>query len=351
TVRRAFEQSKIAATVRFGLSVGLDRIVKAASAFGLPMERVEQLPRICVGWEGASMKQLVRAMSVFPRHGRAGVTALAYIDRIEDSSGKFRYYRSRPAQPATQVIDNATAWQVHSLMAGSLARGSSQGAAEALVERPFHGAGKGGSTHDFADTWFVGYNKRVTCGVWTGFLQPDRGAIYPGAFSRDLAMPVWQAAMNAIAPSFGGGSIEIPESVVELPVCAASGQRSTRFCQEMRDDPASGRIRAVSTAVNEFFRRGTEPMAFCGIHSGGTGEGLTLDVARFPALSEMPVIPVAPPLIGDDPYHCEVPSATAVSRQSRAIRHRTNVLDSLDVGDGDVGIELPRPDRAIIEDD
>ena len=351
TVRRAFEQSKIAATVRFGTMVGLERIVQAASAFGLLTERVELLPRICVGWEGASMKQLVRAMSVFPRQGRSGVTALAYIDRIEDASGRYRYYRSRPAQPTTQVIDDATAWQVHSLMAGSLARGSSQGAVEALLERPFPGAGKGGSTHDFADAWFVGYNKRVTCGVWTGFLQPDRGAIYPGAFSRDLAMPVWQAAMNAIAPSFGGGNLEVPESVVELPVCAVSGQRSTRFCQEMRDDPATGKIRAISTAVNEFFRRGTEPMAFCSTHSGGAGEGLAMDVARFPALSEMPVIPVAPALIGDDPYHCESPSATAVSRQSRAIRHRTNVLDSLDVGDGDVRIELPRPPRAIIDDD
>ena len=106
------------------------------------------------------------------------------------------------------------------MMAGSLYRGSSKGVLDGLVEKPFNGAGKGGSTHGFADTWFIGYNKRVTCGVWTGFLMGNGEPIYPGAFSRDLAMPVWQAAMNAAAPSFGGDSLSLPANVVEVPVCS-----------------------------------------------------------------------------------------------------------------------------------
>ena len=352
TARRAFEQSKIAATVRFSNMVGLQRIAHTAEAFGLPMHRAELLPRMAVGWEEASMKQVVNAMSVFPRGGRAGVGKLVYIDRGEDSSGRLRYRRDYPILNSRQVVDDATAWQIHSMMAGSCVRGSSQGAVDGLYERPFPGAGKGGSTHDFADTWFVGYNKRVTCGVWTGFLQAGEGMIYPGAFSRDLSMPVWQAAMNAIAPSFGGGQLQMPESVVEAQICTLSGQRATQFCQEMMEDKATGKMKSTSTGVAEYFRRGSEPTAFCSKHSGTNSDGMPHDVAlaSLPALSEIPIIPKGPVIIGEDPYHAEVPSSSAVSKESGMIRRRTNVLDSLDVGDGDAKIDLPPPRRLEIDE-
>ena len=159
--------------------------------------------------------------------------------RTRAAASVYRRQRQLPMQ-RTEVIDDATAWQVHSMMAGSLYRGSSKGALDDLVEKPFHGAGKGGTTHDFGDCWFLGYNKRVTCGVWTGFLSANGEPIYPGAFSRDLAMPVWQAAMNAAAPSFGGGQLAPPANVVQVQVCSVSGQQATQFCQEYVEDPHSG---------------------------------------------------------------------------------------------------------------
>lgn len=176
--------------------------------------------------------------------------------------------------------------------------------------------------------------------------------IYPGAFSRDLSMPVWQAAMNAIAPSFGGGQLQMPESVVEAQICTLSGQRATQFCQEMMEDKATGKMRSTSTGVPEYFRRGSEPTAFCSKHSGTNSDGMPHDVAlaSLPALSEIPIIPKGPVIIGEDPYHAEVPSSSAVSKESGMIRRRTNVLDSLDVGDGDAKIDLPPPRRLEIEE-
>jgi penicillin-binding protein 1A len=241
TARRAFENSKIAATVRFGSLVGLQRIAQTGVAFGLPMERAELLQRLCVGWEEASMKQAVSAIAAFACGGNTGPAKLVYLDRVEDAQGSVRYRREIPRIESRQATDPATAWQIHSMMAGSCLRGSSAGAFDGLLEKPFCGAAKGGSTHDFADAWFLGYNKRVTCGVWTGFLQAGGGPIYPGAFSRDLALPVWQAAMNAIAPAFGGGEISAPDNVLEVPVCSVSGQRATQFCQEMAEDKGSGK--------------------------------------------------------------------------------------------------------------
>ncbi len=355
TAREALEQSKIAATVRFAGLTGLQRVVDTSVAFGLPMKKAELLPRLAVGFEEVSMKQAVRGMMTFPLGGMSGPASLTYLDRVEDSSGAVVFRRQRKPQESHEIIDEATAWQVHSMMAGSMFRGSSSGVFEGLLEKPFFGAGKGGTAHDFADTWFIGYNKRITCGVWTGFLMGNGDPIYPGAFSKDLSMPVWQAAMNAAAPSFGGDPLNPPASVVNVSICATSGQQATQFCQEPVEDLNTGAIRSRSTATPEFFRKGTENLAFCSIHSGvGTiGDSASPDMAllNLPALDAVPVRPKEPVLLGDDPYHTEVPSFAATSAEPGLVRRRTNVLDSLDLGTMEQGIPLKRPKRLKIEDE
>lgn len=347
TLRRAFENSKIAATVRLGGKIGLRAIVDTGNAFGLPMGQVELLPRLCVGWEAVSMQQAVRAISAFARGGRLGSERLIYLDRVVSPAGRVVYRREHRAGSSPQVIDDATAWQVHSMMAGSLERGSSSGALDGLILQPFVGAGKGGTTHDFADAWFLGYNPRITCGVWTGFLQGSAEAIYPGAFSRDLAMPVWQATMNAVSPSFGSGEFTPPDSVVEVKICTHSGERATRFCQELEESLETGTIRSKSTEVTDYFRKGTRELPFCSIHGGGLGDGGVDDMpsARLVALDVTPVLPKSPVLIGDDPYHTELPSFLPTSGTEGFIRRRINVLDSLDLGDTGGGIPLAPPQR------
>ena len=353
TARKALEDSKIAATVRFAGLVGLQRVVDTSVAFGLPLKNVELLPRLAVGFEEVSMKQAVQAMTVFPLSGMSGPTDWVYLDRIENSKGRVVHRRKRQIHEPSQVIDDAAAWQVHSMMAGSLERGSAKGVLAGMLEKPFSGAGKTGSTHDFTDSWFLGYNRRITCGVWTGFLMGNGAAAYPGAFSRDLAMPVWQAAMNAAAPSFGGDRLEPPTTVVEVPVCATSGQRATQFCQQHVENLDAGTVRSRSTAVIEFFRKGTESLPYCSVHSGGLGDAAMpeMGILNLPALDATPVRPTQPVLLGDDPYHIELPSFAASSAEPGIVRRKTNVLDSLDLGNIEERIPLKRPKRLQIDDE
>ena len=56
-------------------------------------------------------------------------------------------------------------------------------------------------------------------------------------------------------------------------------------------------------------------------------------------------------MVGDDPYHTEVPSFAAVSPESGLVRRSTNVLDSLDLGDVEEGIPIKQPRRLQIEDE
>ncbi|QTN34064.1 penicillin-binding protein [Akkermansiaceae bacterium] len=353
TLRNAFENSKIAATVRLGSEIGIQRIIDAAVSFGFSMKGSKPLPRVSVGWEPASLKEAVTAMSTFPLGGRRGPAKFHYIDRIEDADGLVVYRRAKSANPPGRLLDEGVAWQMHSMMAGGMKDGSARGLAGSLIEKPFSGAGKGGTTHDFSDAWFLGYNGRVTCGVWTGFLQGSSDPIYPGAFSRDLAMPVWAAAMNAVTPAFGGKAIEKPDSIVDVEICSVSGQRATEFCQELVEDVASGTVKSVRTVRMEGFREGADKLPFCGLHSGGGAAEIDsgLALSHLPALDTLPIRPKAAVLLGEDPYHSELPSYAPAGSARSGMRGGTNVLDSLELENFDEEIRMRRPPRLEIQPD
>lgn len=345
TARRALEASKIAASVSFAVKTGLENVVKTAANFGLPTKDIELLPRIAAGWEAASLKDAVRAISAFARGGQTAPQLLTYVNRIEDADGITRYERAIRVPSRLQATDDATAFMVHSMLRGSMDRGSAAGLADRMVEKPFTGGAKTGTTHDFSDNWFLGYNGRVTCGVWVGFLQPGK-SIYAGAFSKDLAMPVWEEAMNAAAPAFGGKGIAQPESVVEANICRVSGQRATPYCYETVVDPSTGRPRTRAAGQIEFFRKGTESLPFCHLHSGASGVETGADAIGLGQLAVIDTTPVrakAPALLGEDPYFTE--QVLMDETQPVSGRNRASVLDSFDLGDGEEPLKLPWPKR------
>ena len=135
--------------------------------------------------------------------------------------------------------------------------------------------------------------------------------------------------------------------------CQQPGQRSTKFCQEYVDDPQTGSVHSRSTGVNEYFRRGTEQIPFCTLHSGTTADVANPEnsLLNLPALDAVPVRPTSPALLGDDPYHTELPSFANTTSQSGLVRRRTNVLDSLDLGEVEESIPLRRPRRLEIGDE
>jgi penicillin-binding protein 1A len=167
-------------------------------------------------------------------------------------------------------------------------------------------------------------------------------------------MPVWSAVMNAAAPSFGGGKIEMPANVVEVPVCTVSGERATQFCHDYVEDAATGVVKSQSTAVSEYFRAGVDKFSFCSLHSGAGADMVSPEnaILNLPALDAVPLRPKAAVLLGGDPYHTEVPGAV-VSDQSQSLlrRRTTNVLDSLDLGEIEETIPLRQPRRLEINDE
>jgi len=354
TARHAFEESKIAATVRFGTKTGLKRVVEVAERFGwrFPSD-LELLPRILVGWEDVSLPELVRAFAGFGRGGELGARELVYVERVEDAAGEPVYRRAARPGSRDRATDEAIAFQLHSMMQGVIETGNASEASKELIQKPFLGGGKGGTTHDFSDCWFAGYNSRISCGVWVGFLQGSGQPIYEGAFSKDLAMPVWVAAMNAARPAFGGDEIKPPPSLKKVSVCRVSGQRATRYCYETVEDAETGMPVTRPTVETEWLRVKNSTLPFCSVHGGGGGEmalegvGLGGVVGRE-VVNAIPIRPISPVVLGEDPYNCEPVAMSGTSAgvggARRRIRHR-RMLESLELGDKDSEIGLPRPRR------
>jgi membrane carboxypeptidase/penicillin-binding protein PbpC len=242
---------------------------------------------------------------------------------------------------------------MHDMMAAGMERGSARGLKEQLSTQPFSGAGKGGTTHDFSDAWFLGYNGRVSCGVWTGFLQGNSKPIYPGAFSRDLAMPVWVAAMNSVSSALPSPSIHRPVGLVDVKICATSGQRVTEYCQELKEDLGTGKPKNISTEKLEYMLEGTQMLPFCTLHAGGNSSGNNVShaLSRLPALNTMPIRSINPVLIGIDPYHTELAVDVSSHTENSPINRSTNVLDSLDLGEIEETIRLRKPSRLVISPD
>ncbi|MGB0991388.1 MAG: transglycosylase domain-containing protein [Akkermansiaceae bacterium] len=357
TLRRAIEVSKIAASVRLGKTLGLGTVMETARKFGLSFPETELLARMLVGTEEVSLPQIVRAYAAFANLGKRG-RPMFFVDRIVDSSGVEVYTApSLDMSTVEQTISQDHAYLTHSLLQGAL-RGTAKQNGGSSITRDPGAAGKTGTTYDFANNWFVGYNSRVTCGVWAGFHAGHREPIYEGAFSRETIYPVWENSMVSAANTMPGQAISPPENIVQLEVCKESGMRKTRYCQKFHRDAVSGQESYLAITRVEYFLKGVEPTGYCDIH-GAVDDSLAKQ-HNFAAESSssktthtytIPIQPKAPLLLGNDPYGSEQPDFAP--RDESATRERSKdsmVFDQLEEEDRDAAILIDRPNRIRIEE-
>ena len=348
TMRRALEVSKIAASVRLGKDLGLGVVMETARKFGLTFPEAKLLTRMLVGTNEFSLPDMVRAYSVFPNGGKKS-QPIHVVGRIVDSSDNERY-KLKSRSDNEKVLDEQTSFVAHTMLQSSLRSNiSSAGEGDVLLTDSSLG-GKTGTTYDFADNWFVGYNSEVTCGIWMGFLHGRRDAIYPGAFSKQTVLPVWKDSMSAARVNFEGKPIALPEGIVKLKICKSSGLRETKYCQDHHRDPVNGRETYIPTTFDEYFAQGSEPSGYCDVHgindvALAANDNFSLNGHQSSDQRAFPVQPKAPVLLGNDPYGTDQPDFVPRDVNSRRSYGTVINLDQLEDEDEDADIVLDRPER------
>ncbi len=312
TAREAFVQGKNGAVVRVGFKTGLDAVGKVAKDAGITSP-LRPFANSYLGSSELTLEETTLAYTMFPGAGsRPERTHM--IERIEDGEGEVVYQRP---QERKEVISDATAWQVHSLMTDSMARGTASKSMTDYGLAVAGAAGKTGTAYGFTDVWFLGYTDKLTCGVWMGFDRPKQ--IFRGAFSRDLALPVWVDVMNAAREQFPSTPMKPPVTVEQVEVCRLSGERATDKCVERTRRP-DGTELTESTVYTEYARIGKAPAGDCSLHSGGpksfvkefSEEEWPRAAAAIDLSKVRPVSVSSSPVVGGaDPYDSVSPASMA----------------------------------------
>ncbi len=273
----ALIEGKNAATVRVGNEVGLDKVLELAKRAGITSP-MRDFPATFLGSSEITLSELALAYTGFPNGGwRPAAPYL--LTKIEDADGQVLFQAK--SRPRVRIIDADPAYQVHSALSQDLKSGVAASGSKNLKLRPNGSGGKPGTSYNFTDALFAGYDSDVTCAVWTGFDKPT--PIYRGAFGSQLAMPVWVDVMNAATEYLPARDLPAPRSLKKVEICTRSGALATDRCFEMID----GERRR--TTFTTYATAAEMPTQYCPVHGGGRTPAAIAAVLRNTA----PAAPMA----------------------------------------------------------
>jgi len=241
-VRRAIEQSRNIPAIKTLQAIGIETGIEYAHKLGLTGDLPPYLP-LAIGAGEATLQEMTAAFGTFANEGLR--MKPYYIARITDREGN-AIEETRPV--AKDAIRADTAYIVTSLLKGVVERGTA--ARARALKRPI--AGKTGTTNDYTDGWFIGYEPKLAGGVWVGF-DEKRETLGRGADGAHTALPIWMEFWAAATKDRPIDDYPVPANIVFVPV-DADGQPAM---------PGEAGVRM------EAFVAGTEPKAHSGAAVGG----------------------------------------------------------------------------------
>jgi len=212
TMRTALAHSINIATVDLAMKIGLEEVVRTASAFDFSTPLAPH-PSLALGAMEVIPLELARAYCVFAADGLLPVPLS--LKEIGDDHGQVLNRRHMAVEPVTTP---AKAFLINSMLSSAVAEGTARSLKRMGIGQPV--AGKTGTTNDSRDAWFVGYTPEILALVWVGF---DDGTSMRGT-GASAALPIWADLMRRIPQHLSGAWFQRPEGIVDLVICADSGQ-------------------------------------------------------------------------------------------------------------------------------
>ncbi|HUR43190.1 MAG TPA: penicillin-binding protein 1A, partial [Aestuariivirga sp.] len=235
TLRRGIEQSRNVMTVRLASELGMVRIADLAQRLGIYDKLPLQLA-MALGAGETTLLKMTTAYSMIDNGGKKIEPAL--IDRVQDRFGRtiFRHDKRDcsactaasyvPNEPEPELLDVRdqvmnpyTAYQITSMMAGVVERGT--GKKLQTVGKPV--AGKTGTSNEEKDAWFIGFTPDLAVGVYVGFDNPK--PMGKGRTGGELAAPIVGDFMRLALRDRPATPFRVPRAIELVPINATSGTR------------------------------------------------------------------------------------------------------------------------------
>ncbi|WP_374243969.1 penicillin-binding protein 1A [Zoogloea sp.] len=201
TIRTALARSKNMVSIRLLKSVGPRYAQDYITKFGFDAERHPPYLTMALGAGSVTPWQMLRGYSVFANGGYRIEPYL--VKEIRDEAGNVLARVDPPVagETAERAIDERNAYLMDSIMKDVVRRGT---ATKALVLKRGDLAGKTGTTNEYVDAWFCGYQPTVVAVAWIGFDQPKK--LGSGETGGAAALPMWinymRKALDGVPESF-----------------------------------------------------------------------------------------------------------------------------------------------------
>src|SRR4030095_2543898 len=209
-VRRAVENSRNIPAIKTLHAVGIKAGIDYARKRGLAGELPPYLP-IAIGAGEATLQEMTSAFATFANQGLR--MKPMYVTRITDRDGNV-IEEARPQ--GTDAIRADTAYIMTSLLRGVVERGTAARARK--LKRPI--GGKTGTTDDWTDGWFVGFEPSLAAGVWVGF-DEKKDSLGKGSDGARTALPIWIEFWGEATKGKAIEDFAVPGNIVFVPVDGA----------------------------------------------------------------------------------------------------------------------------------
>ena len=224
SLRTALAKSKNMVSIRLLRAIGPHYAQDYVTRFGFDADKQPPYLTLALGAGSVTPWQQLAAYSVF---ANGGYRIAPYIVRqILDDKGKVL----AAAQPALagdeslRAIDARNAWLMDSMMHDVVRRGT---ATRALALKRGDLAGKTGTTNDYIDAWFCGYQPTVVGIAWIGFDQPRR--MGNGETGGAAALPIWIGFMEQALKGVPESWQDTPDGLTTVIANDPSGKTSKEF--------------------------------------------------------------------------------------------------------------------------
>ncbi len=223
--------------VKCAYDIGLNAVNDGFKRFGLN-RRAEDLTAALGSHEVVPIN-LISGYTTFGNNGTR--TTPIFITKVEDARGNVL---ERAVISRRKVCSPEVAYIMTSMMQSVTASGTGAASRNGYY---WESAGKTGTSENYNDSWFIGFNRAFTLGIWTGF---DNSRIKTGtANAANIWGPIMTKAIrldnNGRTPGAGDArySFKMPDKVVRVDI-----------------NPRTG-FAVGAGGLSEVFIEGTEPPA------------------------------------------------------------------------------------------
>ena len=219
-LRTALAKSKNLVSVRILQDITPQYAQDYIARFGFEPKLHPAYLTMALGAGNVTPMQMAVGYSVF---ANGGFHVMPYfIERIEDARGKVlaKAQPRRAGEGADRVIDARNAFLMSSLLQ-EVVRSGTAGRAMQLGRSDL--AGKTGTTNDFVDAWFAGYQSGLVAVAWIGFDNPR--SLGRNETGSRAALPMWISYMGDVLKGVPEQALTPPPGIMTAHIDPFTGLR------------------------------------------------------------------------------------------------------------------------------